>query len=152
MPTLDPQGEYLARVWKEAVYPLAERLGIRMRLPPVQPRSRLAHEAAKWARTQDHFDEYNAAIFRAFFEGGEDIGSEEVLARLAVDLNLDAVSLRGSLKAREFEASVLADEDEAEALGVRGVPAFVADRRAALSGVQSMPALQALIDQVKIVK
>lgn len=153
VPTLDPQGAYLKRVWRTSVYPLAEKLGVAMKLPPVQPRSRLAHEAAKWAATLGRFDDYNAAVFRAFFERGEDIGGRDVLARLAADLRLDAEALRRALDVREFEAGVLADEREARELGVNGVPAFVASlatgRRAALSGVQSLAALRSLVAHVK---
>jgi predicted DsbA family dithiol-disulfide isomerase len=58
-----------------------ERLGKTMKLPPVQPRSRLAHEAAHWAREQGRFDDYYAAVFRCFFERGE--GRVEVLTSLA---------------------------------------------------------------------
>lgn len=152
VPSLDPRGEYLTRVWNSSVYPLAERLGMQMRLPPVQPRSRRAHEAAHWARTQGRFDEYNAALFRAFFERGEDIGQAEVLLKLAADLQLDEASLRAALDSREFEASVLADEREAAALGVSGVPAFVADRRVALSGVQSLAGLQEMVNRARSVK
>lgn len=134
------------------MYPLAKRLGMEMRLPPLQPRSRLAHEATKWAAHQGRFDDYNAALFQAFFERGEDIGEVYVLARLAADLRLDADNLRRALGAREFEQDVLADERDAVALGVSGVPAFVADSRAALSGVQSAAALQALVDRVAALK
>lgn len=148
MPTLPPGGEYLTRVWRDAVYPLAERLGVTMKLPPVQPRSRRAHGAAKWAGSIQRFDDYNEALFRAFFERGEDISDTEVLVKLAADLRLDAEGLRRALDRREFEEQVLADEGEAEKLGVRGVPAFVANRRAALSGVQPVAALQALIDRM----
>lgn len=35
-PALDPRGEYLTRGWRDSVYPLAERLNVRMRLPPVR--------------------------------------------------------------------------------------------------------------------
>lgn len=147
-PTLDPRGEYLERVWRESVYPMAERLGITMRLPPVQPRSRLAHQAAKWAQGQARFDDYNAALFRAFFERGEDIGEVDMLVQLASDLRLDAEDLRRALDNREFEASVLADERDAAELGISGVPAFVANRRAALSGVQPATALRALVERV----
>jgi predicted DsbA family dithiol-disulfide isomerase len=98
VPPLDPKGEYLQRAWSTSVYPLAERLGVKMKLPPLQPRSRLAHEAAHWARTQGRFDDYHAAIFRAFFERGEDIGDIEVLMPLATDLGLDMESLRAALK------------------------------------------------------
>ena len=148
-PTLDPRGEYLTRVWESAVYPLAERLGMTMRLPPVQPRSRPAHEAAHWARTQGRFDEYNAAVFRAFFERGEDIGETAVLVALAAELNLEVDALRRALEAREFEAGVLEDERAAAGLGIGGVPAFVAGRRAALSGVQSAESLRGLIERVR---
>ena len=149
MPTLDPAGEYLTRAWRDGVYPLAERLGVTMKLPPVQPRSRLAHEAAKWAATVNRFDYYNEAVFRAFFERGENIGEADVLVKLAEDLRLDSGGLRRALTRHEFEAQVLADEREAAALGVHAVPAFVANRRTALSGVQSAAALQTLIDRVK---
>lgn len=149
---LDPGGEYLTRVWRDSVYPLAERMGITMRLPPVQPRSRPAHEAAHWARAADRFDDYNAAIFRAFFERGEDIEATDILLKLARELRLDEASLRASLEAKEFAASVLADEREAAELGVSGVPAFVADRRLALSGVQSLEGLQALVSRARAMK
>lgn len=153
VPTLDPRGAYLERVWNSSVYPLAAQLGMPMKLPPVQPRSRLAHEAAKWAATVGRFDDFNVAVFRAFFERGEDIGDREVLAQLAANLGLDADALRRACDARAFEARVIADEREARELGISGVPAFVASaatgRRAALSGVQSVAGLQLLVAHVK---
>jgi predicted DsbA family dithiol-disulfide isomerase len=84
IPALDPQGDYLRNAWTNSVYPLAARLGMTMKLPPMQPRSRLAHEAAHWARSQGRFDDYHAEIFRAFFERGEDIGDINVLISLAL--------------------------------------------------------------------
>ena len=145
VPTLPPGGEYLQNAWKNSVLPLAEKLGVRMNLPPVQPRSRLAHEAAKWGQTQGKFDEMNAAIFRAFFERGENIGETPVLVSLAANLDLEGELLRGALASGEFTESVIADEDAAEMIGVSGVPAFVADRRTALSGVQPLENLQRLV-------
>ena len=65
VPTLDPDGDYLHNVWGRSVYPLAEQLGIDIKLPPVQPRSRRAHEAAHWARRHGKFRQYNDALFRA---------------------------------------------------------------------------------------
>lgn len=145
VPTLDPGGDYLRRTWRDSVYPLAEKMGITMKLPPVQPRTRLAHQAAHWARAGGRFDDYHAALFRAFFERGEDIGRIAVLTRLAEDLGLEGESLRQALERRELEPSVLADERDAEALGLSGVPAFVADRRALLTGVQPVEHLRQLI-------
>ncbi len=149
VPTLDPGGEYLQRAWTNSVYPLAEKLGVSMKLPPLQPRSRLTHEAAHWARTQGRFDVYHAEIFRAFFERGEDIGDIDVLTSLAAELGLDSSSLGIALRNSEFEASVLEDERLAKELGVNAVPAFVANRKAALSGVQPVENLRKLVDHVR---
>jgi predicted DsbA family dithiol-disulfide isomerase len=149
VPMIDPNSDYLRRVWRDSVAPLAERLGVTMRFPPVKPRTRLAHEAAHWARALGRFDDYHNEVFRAFFERGEDIGDVEVLIALALKLRLDSDSLRQSLISREFLASVLADEREAERLGMTGVPAFVADRKAALSGVQPVENLKKLIESVR---
>ena len=44
---------------------------------------------------------------------------------------------------------MLADEREAARLGVTGVPAFVADRKAALSGVQPVENLKKLVESVR---
>ena len=149
VPALDPEGDYLQRAWSTSVYPLAESLGVTMKLPPVQPRTRLAHEVAHWARSQGRFDVYHQEIFRAFFERGEDIGEIDVLASLALQLGLDTDSPRQALKTREFEKSVLEDERAAARLGVTGVPAFIANRRATLGGVRPVEHLKQLVEQVR---
>jgi predicted DsbA family dithiol-disulfide isomerase len=149
VPALDPQGDYLQRAWSTSVYPLAESLGITMKLPPVQPRTRLAHQAAHWARSQGRFEDYHVEIFRAFFERGEDIGEVDVLASLALELGLESDSLRQALKTHEFEKSVLEDERAAARFGVTGVPAFIANRRATLSGVRPVEHLKQLVEQVR---
>jgi predicted DsbA family dithiol-disulfide isomerase len=149
VPMIDPNSDYLRRVWNDSVSPLAERLGVTMRFPPVKPRTRLTHEAAHWARSQGRFEDYHNKIFRAFFERGEDIGDVDVLIGIATELELDSDSLRQALTSHEFEASVLADEREAARLGVSGVPAFIANRKTGLSGVQTVESLRRLIESVR---
>src|SRR3569623_1835394 len=46
VPTLDPGGEYLRSAWARVVYPMAAQRGMALTLPPLQPRSRTALEAA----------------------------------------------------------------------------------------------------------
>jgi predicted DsbA family dithiol-disulfide isomerase len=149
VPTLDPNGDYLHRVWGSSVYPLAEQLGVDIKLPPVQPRSRRAHQAAHWARRQGKFRDYNDALFRAFFQRGEDIGNTDVLTRLASDMALEADDLREALENDLHLENVLADEREARKLGLSGVPALVANRKIALSGVQSLESLQKLVEHAR---
>jgi predicted DsbA family dithiol-disulfide isomerase len=149
VPTLDPNGDYLRRAWASSVYPMAERLGVIMKLPPLQPRSRRAHEAAHSVRAAGRFDDYHAEVFRAFFERGEDIGDVDVLVSLAEKLGLAGESMGEALRQRTLESSVLRDERDAQIMGINGVPAFVADRRAALSGVQPVEALRELVTHVR---
>jgi predicted DsbA family dithiol-disulfide isomerase len=141
VPTLDPDGDYLVSAWQNHVYPLAAKMNMPLKKPSVQPRSRLAHEAAKWAAKHDCFEPYNLALFRAFFEHGKDIGEIEILKRLAADLKLDAKSLHISLESGDYTAMVLADEHEAGQVGVRAVPAFVVNGKVQAAGVQSVERL-----------
>jgi predicted DsbA family dithiol-disulfide isomerase len=142
VPLLDPDGDYLVSAWQNHVYPLAAKMNMPMKRPPIQPRSRLAHEAAKWADRQGAFESYNIALFRAFFEHGKDIGNVAILKGLAADLNLDAESLDVSLKNGEFTGMVLADEHKAGKIGVRAVPAFVVNGTVVAAGVQTAKRLR----------
>lgn len=145
IPTLDPDGDYLVSAWENHVYPLARKMKMPLRRPPIQPRSRLAHEAAKWADQNGCFAAYNLALFRAIFEHGKDISDIAILKEIAAALKLDAASLGISLKSKEYTSAVLADEDEASRLGVRAVPAFVCDGRILAAGVQSSQRLSELL-------
>lgn len=124
-PTLDPDGEYLHRVWNASVYPMARSLGMTLRLPPVQPRSRKALEAAEFARERGRYEAAHTALFRAFFEEGRDIGDPEVLLDVATSVGLDREELRAALDEGRYTAKVLADEKLAERLGVGSVPTML---------------------------
>lgn len=161
VPTLEPDGEYLRSIWERAVYPMAEQRGMPLRLPPVQPRSRLAHEAEHHARRQGFGDPMRRAIFRAFFEDGRDIGRPEVLLDIGAAIGLDVGRLQGALTDGSETALVLADEREAIDLGIRGVPAMLirpADAPAGakrapsgvlVSGAQPFGVLQQAIEHVR---
>ena len=149
VPTLDPAGDYIRNAWQRSVLPLSERLGRTMILPPLQPRSRRAHEAARWAGSIGRFDEFHEAIFRAFFERGEDIGSSGVLAGIATLVGADGDALAEALEQKRYEPDVLEDQRLAESFGLRGVPAFVAGRAFASTGIQSVAALRELVETAR---
>jgi predicted DsbA family dithiol-disulfide isomerase len=149
VPPLDPNAEYLHRVWEASVLPLAERLGVTMRMPPVQPRTRRTHEAAHWARSIGRFDEYHEALLAAFFERGENIGEIDVLVALARSLGLPAGDLEAALISRAFEQHVIDDEDLARETDVGSVPAFIAAGRFGVIGVQPPDVLRDLIARAR---
>jgi predicted DsbA family dithiol-disulfide isomerase len=123
VPTLDPNGEYVHDVWKKAVLPMAQARGMLLRLPPVQPRSRLAHEAAAFGRAHGCFAPLNQALFQTFFERGEDIGDLDVLVRLGAAVGLDRAALSAALIEGRYRQQVLDDEALGRRLALSGVPA-----------------------------
>ena len=161
VPTLDPDGEYLHRVWGQSVYPMAAARGMELRLPPVQPRSRAAFEAVAFAREQGRFDAMHEALFRAFFVEGRDLARREVLVDIGASAGLDRQALDAALASGRFLEGVLQDEHDAAELGLRGVPAMVASHAGAavashagsaerlhLGGAQPFAALDAMVRQL----
>jgi predicted DsbA family dithiol-disulfide isomerase len=125
VPTLEPAGEYLTRTWAQSVYPMAERMGIPIRLPPVQPRSRSAFEGAEVARDAGKLNEYTRAVHEAFFQQGKDIGHEEVLTDIARGVGLDVAEFTAALRDHRHLPRVLAQEREAAELGISSVPSVI---------------------------
>jgi predicted DsbA family dithiol-disulfide isomerase len=129
VPTLDPAGDYLTTTWARSVYPMAERMGVPIRLPPVQPRSRLAFEGAELARDRGRLAEYTRAVHEAFFQRGEDIGRPEVVIDLGAGVGLDRDELTAALADHRYLPRVLEQEAEAAAVGVDAVPTTIVGNR-----------------------
>ena len=149
-PTLDPHAEYLHRVWGQSVYPMAEERGLTLTLPPVQPRSRKAHEAAEFAREAGLLDAMNRALFKAFFEDGRDLADPEVLMDIGRSVGLDENGLREALASGRYEVRVLDDEHLARQIGISGVPALIVTAGAQaylVSGAQPYETVKDVIER-----
>lgn len=155
VPTLDPQGEYLRTTWERAVYPMAHMRGMTLRLPPVQPRSRKALEAAKFAYAKTHFEDMNHEIFRAFFEDGLDLSDMNVLLDIGVSAGLDREELRKALETGQYTKHVLKDEKLARTLGITAVPTMLISRldqpleqAIVLTGAQPYKIIRTIIERM----
>ncbi|MGF9758490.1 DsbA family oxidoreductase [Microvirga sp. 0TCS3.31] len=150
-PTLDPNAEYLHRVWNQSVYPMARERGLSlMKLPPVQPRSRKAHQAAEYAREAGLLDAMNHALFKAFFEDGRDLADLEVLIGIGRSVGLDENGLRDALESSRYEERVLQDEHLARQIGISGIPALIITAGAQaylVSGAQPYETMKDVIDR-----
>ena len=147
-PTLRPEDEYLPRVWRESVYPLAASLGVTIKLPSVspQPHSRLAFEGFQHAKAHGLADEYNHAVFAAFFQEDQDIGKPEVLTTIAAAIGLDAASFRSDLDRGVYAAVHRQCLEDAAAEGIRSVPTVVSGRHH-LAGLPHDDDLAVLLDE-----
>lgn len=99
------------------------------------PNTRAAHELIDLAQTQGVAGPVVDALFRAYFEEAQDIGSAEVLAAIAT---LHRVSGWPGQARREQVAAL---EDEVRSLGISAVPTFIFARKFGVSGAHPPAAL-----------
>ena len=85
-------------------------------------------------------------LFRAYLEDGERIGDPETLVRLGAEAGLDADEARAVLASDRYADEVRADERQAQAYGITGVPFFVVDRKYGVSGAQPPQALLEVLE------
>ncbi len=143
-PLLDPRDPAWRRYWEE-VAEEARSEGLDLRQPDLVPWTRKAHELAFQAGEEGKFDEVHLTLFRAFLLEGRDIGRVDVLADLARSHGLDWTATRTALDVDKHAGAVSEARQEAERLGVRGVPTLLAGERR-LEGLPDPAAILALLD------
>ena len=141
---------YAERLAKKYGTPLAEAEGMITRMTEVAAADGLAfhferirpgntfdaHRLVHLALEHGVQDAMKERLLRAYMTEGEDLGDQDVLLRLAGEAGLDQDEARAVLTRDSHAAAVRADEEEARALGINGVPFFVFANRIAVSGAQ----------------
>jgi predicted DsbA family dithiol-disulfide isomerase len=100
------------------------------------PNTRLAHRLIWEADRQGRQNEIVNRLFRAYFEEAQDIGSAEVLTRLASDAGLDAEGVQRALSDAASLDAVVELEQQGYRMGIQGVPFFIVSGKYAISGAQ----------------
>ena len=111
---------------------MAEKLGVNMKLPTVSPYpyTNLAFQGLEFAKDHGKADEYNDAVFRAFFQQSRDIGCIDVLADIAKEVGLAPEQFRDA-----FEQGAYSDRVQQllrttyERIGVTAVPTMIIGRQ-----------------------
>ncbi|MDF2630647.1 MAG: disulfide bond formation protein DsbA [Symbiobacteriaceae bacterium] len=127
---------YIENAFTNWVAPMARDLGVEMRMPTHEPQTRLAHEAAAFARSIGKEAELADAIFKAHWVHGRDIGRVEVLCDIALSAGIDPVEMRGVLEEGAYRQQVAAELRLAQQYRIQGVPFFIFDGKYAASGLQ----------------
>ncbi len=95
-----------------------------------------AHKMIQLAKTKKLGDAAEEILFRAYFTEGRDFGDTDTLISLGKDIGLQENEIRDALKSDEYAQKVEQDIQEANDIGVSGVPFFVFNRKYAIAGAQ----------------
>jgi len=91
-------------------------------------------------------DAVKERLLRAYVSEREPIGDHDALTRLAVEAGLDGAEVRDLLAGDRFLDDVRADQRQARAYGISGVPFFVVDAKYGVSGAQPADALLEVLE------
>lgn len=95
-----------------------------------------AHRVSHLAKKFGLSDAMEEVLFKAYFTEGKNIDDKATLIELATSIGLKKEAVEIALFTDQYAEDVVKDMQEAQQIGVRGVPFFVIDRKYAVSGAQ----------------
>ncbi|GAA0076895.1 DsbA family protein [Clostridium sp. CTA-5] len=103
---IDPWNDPLKlNSWNNLIKPIAEKLGINMKLPKLSPHpyTNLAFQGYHYANELGKGDEYIRRVFKGFFEDELDIGKVQVLSNLAEQVGLNKEEFIEVLNTKKYK-------------------------------------------------
>ncbi len=116
----------------------AEKAGLTINFDAIQttPNTLNAHRLIHWAGIEQRQTPVVAALFKAYFVEGRDIGDNATLIEIADSVGMDADVVSELLKGNADAEDIRARDAHSRQRGVTGVPAFVIANQHVLSGAQ----------------
>jgi predicted DsbA family dithiol-disulfide isomerase len=132
--------------WEQFIYPKAREWGVDMKLPHVSPHpyTGLAFEGFQFAKEHGKANAYYDRVADAFYREEQDIGSIEVLAKLAGEIGLDRELFKAALEQGTYKEAHRKALQTAAANRISAVPTFIVGNRA-IQGIASKETLEKLI-------
>src|SRR5688572_26157322 len=111
------------------------------------PSTSEAHRLVQLASNDGRQANVAAAIFRAYFEQGADIGDVAVLAQIGADAGLDEKTLQTFRNTREGDTVLAGSEERLRGFGVRSVPNLLFGGRVLVPGTVNVDTYVHALDQ-----
>jgi predicted DsbA family dithiol-disulfide isomerase len=96
-----------------------------------------AHRLLHLAKKNNLSNELEELLFKAYLTDGKDVNDLDTLQSLGLEIGLDKEAIDHVLHSDVYANEVRKDQEEAQAIGVTGVPFFVFDNKYAVSGAQA---------------
>lgn len=106
-----------------------------------------AHRLLHLALDHGLQDRFKERLDRATFSEGCPVSDHAALTELAIEVGLPAEEVDAVLGSDRFAEAVRADEAQARAYGISGVPFFVIDSKYGISGAQPAEVVLQVLDQ-----
>lgn len=128
----------------------AEAAGLEINFDRISrtPNTLNAHRLIHWAGLEGRQTPMVAALFRAYFVEGKDIGDVESLVKIAEGAGLEAAMVTRLLDSDADSEDIRARDANARARGVTGVPTFIIANQHVLTGAQSPDLWSNVIDEI----
>ncbi|MFE6733404.1 DsbA family protein [Microbacterium sp. NPDC057650] len=107
-----------------------------------------AHELLHHAKAKGLQHEMEERLMSAYFTEGKHVGRIDDLVVLAAEVGLDAAEATEVLESSTYLDDVRADQAQARAYGINGVPFFVIDGKYGVSGAQPAEAFENVLRDV----
>ncbi|SCY75422.1 protein disulfide-isomerase [Flavobacterium anhuiense] len=98
--------------------------------------SQKAHQLIQFSKTKKLGDKAEELLFLAFFTDVKNIADTESLVKIGLELGLDEIELKSIFDDQKYKYEITQDIQEAQNIGISGVPFFLFDRKYAVSGAQ----------------
>jgi predicted DsbA family dithiol-disulfide isomerase len=154
------RGEYMAKKFGksgrlQSIHDNLARLGAEVGVPFAfdrierSPNTLDAHRLIRWSASAGVQERVVDRLFKAYFVEGRDIGDRTVLIEIAADCGLDAELVERFL-AEDADADLVRQEiEQAQAMGVSGVPFFIFAGRIGVPGAQEPSVLRQAMTQAR---
>jgi predicted DsbA family dithiol-disulfide isomerase len=101
------------------------------------PNTLNAHRVIRWAAEQGTQHQMVEALFMAYWHEGRDIGDAETLATIAKANGLKANAVKRDLATDKDKLEIFAEVQQAQSMGIQGVPTFILAQKFGVQGAQS---------------
>ena len=95
-----------------------------------------AHRLLHLAKKHNLSNELKELLFKAYLTDGRNLNDLQTLKEIGLEAGLENNAIEQVLHSDKYAIEVKKDQEEAQAIGVAGVPFFVFDNKYSVSGAQ----------------